>query len=801
MAVVFVASLVVLDVALRKFFLAASPPPNQQIATFGPEASPSATPITIPNAEKYLIAEAALLGITNNASFYFKDFKTGEQSSLDPTRSWIPASTIKAYVALEAFRQARLGLINFNGSANIQAKNVVPTELETDEFPRLREGVSATVRQLVEGMIVQSDNTAYNTLLDILDRRNINKTLGDLGITETVVGQKLNLDDNQSRLDVNVPGYQPNTTSAKDLATFFDLLYNHQIPGAEDILNIFKRQKINTMIPALLPQNTPVAHKTGDWSPIFHDGGIVFKPDDPFILSIFTNSGRPEVLANLARVAYFRDAQSVGVKPVLKTTAEDDYPSVELALGSDSRVLAATASAGPADKFPTITASDLGITQKDLNIDTDDLVKVRPDFITPNSFFYGLKRFWEIIQNQTAFTPEQKTQAALSQSISRLSEANALFNQGHSDLAEKLMQESQIQLARAVSLSRDSKNRERFLVMSKQVSDLQFVSLASASDNVPKSAKERFVDSVYQLYKNQQKTVLPAVDSSIISNPTSQKPAIATVEKVENGKLKIKSGDGQTKEVLVTDLTPVREFQSQTIQPTNQFSIGQKIAIIGQTDSQERIIPQFILSKIPAEVPTQINGTVVAINPRDHNIKIQESSGLQTTVNITLKTDIRSTNTSVSPSGIRAGSQVSVFAVQPAVPTGPSGLSTPAFGATPPATLLPTKSVSKPTDEIKPTPTPPTSTTPKPPASNGLSQTAPTPTPPPAAVQATTITITKNSSGVDEKIDRTVKTNKTNPTNEIKKNKAGSTNQSGDSHKIKLTPTKEASGGGSVSKQ
>lgn len=262
--------------------------------------------------EKYLTVEAALLGADDHASVYMKDEGADKDVSINAVRSWIPASTIKSFVVIEAFRQRDAGRINFDSTVTIQAQNVVPTELETDEFPRLREGTQITIGQLVGAMIIQSDNTAYNTLLDILDRRMVNATLRTLGITQTVVGEKLNVDDTQFQADLQEPGRQPNTVTAKDLATLFDLLYRGKITHSDEILAIFKRQKINTMIPALLPSDVIVAHKTGDWAPIYHDGGVVYKPNDPFVLSIFTDTNDPNILAQLARVAYYRTSQVVG---------------------------------------------------------------------------------------------------------------------------------------------------------------------------------------------------------------------------------------------------------------------------------------------------------------------------------------------------------------------------------------------------------------------------------------------------------------------------------------------------------
>ena len=366
--------------------------------------------------EKYLTVEAALLGAGDHVSIYMKDERADKDVSINSVRSWVPASTIKSFVAVEAFRQRDAGLINFDSAVTIEAQNVVPTELETDEFPRLREGTQATIGQLVQAMIIQSDNTAYNTLLDILDRRNVNATLRNLGITQTIVGEKLNLDDGQFQTDLQVPGRQPNTITAKDLATLFDLLYANKIAHSDDILAIFKRQKINTMIPALLPSDTVVAHKTGEWAPIYHDGGLIYKPNDPFILTIFTDTNDPKVLAQLARVAYYRTSQVVGedIKTPFRLQAEEDSSTERIYLAEAPRavnVLGVQTDATSGERIYTVEPGDtlwsIALSQYGSGYQYPNIIS-RNNILDPSTISSGMTIYLPPIPG-TTFVPAVRT--------------------------------------------------------------------------------------------------------------------------------------------------------------------------------------------------------------------------------------------------------------------------------------------------------------------------------------------------------------------------------------------------------
>ncbi len=645
---------------------------GNRLASSPKTASPS-TPIKVlgsfdaPNSdlERYLTVETALLGVADNVSLYFRDLVTSNEITIDPTRAWIPASTIKSFVVPEAFRQKRLGIIDFNDNVVISAKNVVPTELETDDFPRLREGVVVTIGQLVSAMIEQSDNTAYNTLLDILDRRNINLTLRNLGITETVVGEKLNLDDEQFAIDLNVPGRQPITTTAKDLATLFNLMYNHKIPDSETMLSIFKNQKINYMIPSLLPNNLIIAHKTGEWAPIYHDGGIVYKQDNPFILTVFTNSNDPSIISRIAKVAYFQDAKSVGQK--LESGQENSgnksassRPKYSLALSdlSVSRVLAAK----NYQKLPKITAADLGITQQDLKSDVASGAKINKALIGPTSPLYGIKRFIDYLRLQFAPNEESKLSANISLSKNRLAEFETAMTKGDYNNAQNLLSESEQNLKQSVVASQSTDTKDENLLKIKEANDLHFKALAQVAQDLPDDKKEGFVNIVYEFVKNNKREVKPVINKHFATTKsTSQEVIIGTVEAITNNTATLKFEDGSTKEVVVSTTTPTRDFTSASPDEKTQIHINSKVAIVGQTIQDGKIIPQFILRNIPKNLPDKRNGTVIEVDPNKNSLKIVTPEGIQQVVKVDNQTQIQSKDTGVSLEGIKAGSQVTVF--------------------------------------------------------------------------------------------------------------------------------------------
>jgi beta-lactamase class A len=62
----------------------------------------------------------------------------------------------------------------------------------------------------------------------------------------------------------------------------FEKIANHEVVNAkacDEMIRILLAQTHNTLIPALLPKEVKVAHKTGTITGVHHDSGIVFLPD------------------------------------------------------------------------------------------------------------------------------------------------------------------------------------------------------------------------------------------------------------------------------------------------------------------------------------------------------------------------------------------------------------------------------------------------------------------------------------------------------------------------------------------
>ncbi|HEX4850993.1 MAG TPA: serine hydrolase, partial [Puia sp.] len=85
-----------------------------------------------------------------------------------------------------------------------------------------------------------------------------------------------------------------NTVTAYGLMQLFALIADGKAVSkgaSSEMIKILLDQHFNEIIPARLPSNVKVAHKTGSFKTVHHDSGIVFLPDgSKYVLVILSKN-------------------------------------------------------------------------------------------------------------------------------------------------------------------------------------------------------------------------------------------------------------------------------------------------------------------------------------------------------------------------------------------------------------------------------------------------------------------------------------------------------------------------------
>ncbi len=214
--------------------------------------------------------------------------------SLNPKKQYHAASTMKIPVMIEVFKQVALGTINLDDSIIIrnEFKSIVDSSLyslspedDSDQEIYAMTGKPMSIYDLTDRMITISSNLATNILIELVNAQAVTQSMRELGAMDIEVLRGVE----------DIKAYRQglsNSTTAHDLYIILDAILNGKAGTKEHcemMLEILKRQEYNEIIPAKLPKNVSVAHKTGVITALHHDAGIVFPPDQqPYILVLLS---------------------------------------------------------------------------------------------------------------------------------------------------------------------------------------------------------------------------------------------------------------------------------------------------------------------------------------------------------------------------------------------------------------------------------------------------------------------------------------------------------------------------------
>lgn len=228
-------------------------------------------------------------GMSAKVSIVLKDLlKEEAMLELDAARVVPSASTIKILIMIEALKQIMEGRISLDEMVFVKSYERVDFSIISE-----LDVACYSIRDLITLMIIISDNTATNVLIDILGYDNINAQAERMQLKGTALNRKM-MDFEAAR-----QGRQ-NLTTARDMAYMMEALYKGRILDrnmCDLALNILKRQKHKDLLKRYIAEDIVVAHKSGDLENLNHDIGIFYLPDAVYLLGVFVTEAESNVLA------------------------------------------------------------------------------------------------------------------------------------------------------------------------------------------------------------------------------------------------------------------------------------------------------------------------------------------------------------------------------------------------------------------------------------------------------------------------------------------------------------------------
>lgn len=198
--------------------------------------------------------------------------------------SFHAASTMKTPVMIEVYKQIAAGKLSLTQPVTVknEFKSIVDGSSysldSTDDSQQdlyTKVGTQLPLSDLVYQMIILSSNLATNLIMEPVDGKNVTATMRSLGAKDMQVLR--GVEDNKAF----AKGLN-NTTTAYDLAQIYSRMAEGKIidkKSSDAMIATLFDQRHNSVIPALLPKEVRVAHKTGSITGVHHDSGIVYLPD------------------------------------------------------------------------------------------------------------------------------------------------------------------------------------------------------------------------------------------------------------------------------------------------------------------------------------------------------------------------------------------------------------------------------------------------------------------------------------------------------------------------------------------
>lgn len=236
-----------------------------------------------------------------SASVYYRDLTTGLWVGINENAMYSPASLLKVPYLIAALKQAQ-------EDPNFLLKQDVFIPNEDKPYQNIRDSFNLvagniyTMQELIEAMIIHSDNDAKDLLVRNIPYPIYKEIFDDLNI------------DIQKFDSTGAPS---NFLSVKQYASFFRILYNATFLNykmSEYALWLLSNTTYNDGIKAGIPTTVKLSHKFGERfftnidTKQLHDCGIIYKDNQPYILCVMTKGKdlkqMAKTIASISKLVY-----------------------------------------------------------------------------------------------------------------------------------------------------------------------------------------------------------------------------------------------------------------------------------------------------------------------------------------------------------------------------------------------------------------------------------------------------------------------------------------------------------------
>ena len=207
--------------------------------------------------------EREMASLPGHVGFYYKNMITGLEYGVRSEETYLAASVIKFPLLLHVLDRAARGEISLADRLTVENHEKVPSCGGLNQFT---DAVEADIRTLCRLMIVLSDNTATNKLIQFCGMEQCNAAFRGMGLSKTVLNRLL------FDYEAAKQGFQ-NYICPREIGMLLERLYRRPVRVVQT----------GNETNGKLCGEVPIAHKTGEDDRLSNDVGIVFAKE-PFVI-------------------------------------------------------------------------------------------------------------------------------------------------------------------------------------------------------------------------------------------------------------------------------------------------------------------------------------------------------------------------------------------------------------------------------------------------------------------------------------------------------------------------------------
>ena len=231
--------------------------------------------------ETYIAAQKEQIGV------YFEYLPTGTSININGKEEFYRASLVKLPVVMRAYKYIEAGMLSLDDVLTIEQKQL---NKEYGDVWKQGVGTKITVRDVIQAILVKSDNTAFNVLYEKVN----------VQLRNDLPSGDLSADDVYDYLDIphNTGSISPMITPKNFTSILKGLYFSSYLSylHSNEILNSLTQPRTEDWIRSAVPSTIRVADKIGVYTAepaaqhVYADCGIIYYPERSYSLCIMIRS-------------------------------------------------------------------------------------------------------------------------------------------------------------------------------------------------------------------------------------------------------------------------------------------------------------------------------------------------------------------------------------------------------------------------------------------------------------------------------------------------------------------------------